>query len=248
MMEIIGDNIIRHFTTRKIGEGLTDADSLPTGTVYKNGTATGITVTVNKISTGNYKASFTAAAGSGADQFVIGDDWALYLVATVDSVADAGVISQGTFDNKRVGALNDIAAGAAMTLTAAYDAAKTAAAAGAEMDLVDAPNSTAITAIQSGLSTFDASSDEVDIGAVKGVAVSGVDDFKADVSGLSTLSLTSEVDATGSKITLGDALKYIASFASGKSSRSGDAYTFYAKDGTTELFTLTITADTRTPS
>jgi len=120
--------------------------------------------------------------------------------------------------------------------------------AGDKMDLVNAPNSTAITAIQSGLSTFDASSDEVDIGAVKGVAVSGVNDFKANVSGLSTLSLTSEVDATGSKITLGDALKYIASFASGKSSRLGDAYTFYAKDGTTALFTLTITADTRTPS
>lgn len=36
-------------------------------------------------------------------------------------------------------------------LTAAYDAAKTAAAAGAQMDLVNAPNATAITAIQSGL-------------------------------------------------------------------------------------------------
>ena len=151
-MEIIGDNIIRHFTTRKIGEGLTDADSLPTGTVYKNGTATGITVTVTKISTGNYKASFTAAAGSGADQFVIGEDWSLVISATVDSVSDAASIAQGTFDNKRVGALNDIAAGA-------------------EMDLVNAPNSTAITAIQSGLSTFDASSDEV---AIKTASITSI--------------------------------------------------------------------------
>jgi hypothetical protein len=36
-------------------------------------------------------------------------------------------------------------------LTEAYNAAKTAAQAGAEMDLVDAPNATAVTAIQSGL-------------------------------------------------------------------------------------------------
>jgi hypothetical protein len=43
------------------------------------------------------------------------------------------------------------APGAEMALTAAYDAAKTAAQAGAQMDLVDAPNGTAITAIQSGL-------------------------------------------------------------------------------------------------
>lgn len=45
------------------------------------------------------------------------------------------------------------AVGSAMTLTAAYDAAKTAAAAGAQMDLVNAPNATAVTAIQSGLAT-----------------------------------------------------------------------------------------------
>lgn len=38
-------------------------------------------------------------------------------------------------------------AGAAMTLTAAYDAAKTAAAAGAKMDLIDAPNGTAVAAM-----------------------------------------------------------------------------------------------------
>lgn len=48
------------------------------------------------------------------------------------------------------------AIGSAMTLTAAYDAAKTAAAAGAQMDLVNAPNATAVTAIQSGLATGSA--------------------------------------------------------------------------------------------
>lgn len=45
---------------------------------------------------------------------------------------------------------------AGVTLTSAYDAAKSAAAAGAQMDLVNAPNGTAVTAIQSGLSTLTA--------------------------------------------------------------------------------------------
>lgn len=39
------------------------------------------------------------------------------------------------------------------TLTSAYDSAKTAVQAGAKMDIVDAPNSIAITAIQNGLAT-----------------------------------------------------------------------------------------------
>jgi hypothetical protein len=53
-----------------------------------------------------------------------------------------------------------------------------------------------VTAVQSGLSTFDPTTDEVDIGAVKGVAVTGVDDFKADVSGLSTFDASADtVDA-----------------------------------------------------
>lgn len=53
------------------------------------------------------------------------------------------------------------AAGAGLTaitgvkLHADYDAAKTAAQAGAKMDLVDAPNATAVTAIQAGLSTYN---------------------------------------------------------------------------------------------
>jgi len=68
-------------------------------------------------------------------------------IQTVDTVADA---IQAKTDNLPA---SPAATGAAMTLTAAYDAAKTAAAAGAEMDLVDAPNSTAVAAIQSGLAT-----------------------------------------------------------------------------------------------
>ena len=39
-----------------------------------------------------------------------------------------------------------------------------------------------------GLSTFNPATDEVDVGKVKGVGVTDIDDFKADVSGLSTLT------------------------------------------------------------
>lgn len=46
-----------------------------------------------------------------------------------------------------------VTADTATALGAAYDAAKTAAQAGDEMNLVDAPNATAVTAIQSGLAT-----------------------------------------------------------------------------------------------
>lgn len=109
-------------------------------------------------------------------------------------------------------------------------------AAGDQMNLVDAPNSTAITAIQNGLSTFDPATDlvvkanvysinsnvasaimlqqyiprldenvssgsfsgtiDANVVSVQGVAVSSIDDFKADVSGLSTFnSLTDIVNA-----------------------------------------------------
>jgi hypothetical protein len=46
----------------------------------------------------------------------------------------------------------------------------------------------------SALHDFDPSSEEVDIGFVKGAAVSGVDDFKADVSALATAQALSSID------------------------------------------------------
>lgn len=108
-------------------------------------------------------------------------------IDTVDGVVDAIKLKTDTIP------ANPAAVGDAMTLTADYDAAKSAAAAGAQMDLVNAPNATAVAAIQSGLATssdisslndFDPATEEVNVGSVKGVAVTGVDDFKADVSGL----------------------------------------------------------------
>ncbi len=49
------------------------------------------------------------------------------------------------------------------------------AAVGSQMDLVNAPNATAVTAIQNGLSTFDPATTEVDVGEILGTALSDGD-------------------------------------------------------------------------
>ncbi|WP_013626588.1 hypothetical protein [Rubinisphaera brasiliensis] len=59
-----------------------------------------------------------------------------------------------------------------------------AAAAGAQMDLVNAPNSTAVSAIQSGLSTFDPSTDEVDANVVSIEDTDATDYFTAMIAGI----------------------------------------------------------------
>ena len=77
-----------------------------------------------------------------------------YFDPATDTVANVTTVGSVT------GAVGSVTAGVTVTtnndktgyaLTAAYDAAKTAAAPGAQMDLVNAPNATAIAAIQSGL-------------------------------------------------------------------------------------------------
>lgn len=116
MGAIPGDVIDRLFTTRKFADGTKfDATGTPTGTVHKNGVATGVSVTVANIATGLYWAYFTAAAGGGADQFAAGDDWALEIDATVDSVPDQWIVDQGTFDGARVSDLNNITAASVVT-------------------------------------------------------------------------------------------------------------------------------------
>lgn len=98
----------------------------------------------------------TAVARTGADSDtleVLSDEIAA--VATTIGTAGAGLtaITGAKLHSDYDAAKSAAPAGAAMTLTAAYDAAKAAAAAGAKMDLVDAPNETAVTAIQNGLAT-----------------------------------------------------------------------------------------------
>ena len=117
----------------------------------------------------------------------------VHTVASVDQTGDSygriGAAGAGltALGDTRIGNLDaavstrsTLAAGAAMTLTAAYDAAKTAAAAGAKMDLIDAPNSTALTALATsvwGLATRTLSAfsftvntnDATNIGLIKAV-------------------------------------------------------------------------------
>ncbi|MCE9546919.1 MAG: hypothetical protein K8T25_15700 [Planctomycetia bacterium] len=94
------------FTTRHPYSGAaTNADSTPSGTLIKNGTDQGDTVTVTNVSTGVYKAAVTIPSGAAA-----GDLLALRIAATVASVADNAVIWHDLVDTKRLADLNDAAA------------------------------------------------------------------------------------------------------------------------------------------
>jgi hypothetical protein len=125
--------------------------------------------------------------------------WTAALAARIDENISAAKTLTAGYDAAKTAA----AAGAAMTLTAAYDAAKTAAAAGAKMDLVDAPNATAVTAIQSGLAaTGEAAT------AAGAVTVAGYATGKSPaelVTGFSTHSaadVKTAVEAVGSHLAL----------------------------------------------
>lgn len=81
------------FTTRVWSTGVgTNADSLPTGTLYVNGTANGATVTVTNISAGLYKAQVTLPT------LAVGDEVEIAIAATVSSIADTAVIWGDTKD------------------------------------------------------------------------------------------------------------------------------------------------------
>jgi len=123
----------------------------------------------------------------------------------------SGKVTAGTVDDKTGYALHGD-----------YDAAKTAAAAGAQMDLVDAPNATAVTAIADALSAGDAAAVVTALLARTGWTAGG----------------------TASVQTL---LRCLFSMAAGKFSKSGDAYTFYdVDDPGTALYTVTVADDGRT--
>jgi len=122
-----GQAITRIFTTQHPAtKAPTDADATPTGTLYVNGTANAATVTVTNITTGVYQAAVTLPA------LTAGDSVDLRIAATVATVTGTEVIWADTADTKRVSDLNDIAAGA-------------------QMDLVNAPNATALTAIKTAM-------------------------------------------------------------------------------------------------
>ncbi len=108
-----GDTVYAEFVTAVYATGaVTDADSLPAGTVNRNGTDDGaVTVTVTKIDTGRYKAVFVIPV-----TYVPGDVLNLTVAATISAIATKQAPWQG-----RVGigvlAFGTAAAGAGSTIT-----------------------------------------------------------------------------------------------------------------------------------
>jgi len=100
-----GQSVTVLFTTRVFATGVgTNADSLPTGTLYLNGTANGATVTVTNISTGLYKAAVTLPT------LAVNDEVEIVIAATVSSISDIAVIWGDTKD-VFAGAIPDVVAG-----------------------------------------------------------------------------------------------------------------------------------------
>lgn len=100
-----GQSVTVLFTTRVFATGIgTNADSLPSGTLYLNGTANGATVTVTNISTGLYKAAVTLPT------LAVNDEVEIIIAATVSLISDSAVIWGDTKD-VFAGAIPDIIAG-----------------------------------------------------------------------------------------------------------------------------------------
>lgn len=86
-------SITKLFTTRVFATGVaTNADSLPTGTLYVNGTSDAAVVTVTNVTTGVYKAQVTLPT------LAVGDVVDLRINATVSAVTDNAVIWCDTKD------------------------------------------------------------------------------------------------------------------------------------------------------
>jgi hypothetical protein len=84
-----GDTLWEEFCTTRVDTGaLTNADSLPTGTLAHNGTDDGtVTVTVTNVGTGRYKATCVIPSG-----YSVGDKIQLFISATVNSVVGGNIV------------------------------------------------------------------------------------------------------------------------------------------------------------
>jgi len=149
------------FQTFRKSTGLqADAGSTPTVTLYKNGTATADSVTVSKVATGLYKWTATIAADAWFDKDILE---AVAAITDADAVAetvpvDRREIHWQTVDEMytRLGAPAGASVSADVAAVKVVDDAIKAktdnlpaspAAAGSQMDLVSAPNATALAAI-----------------------------------------------------------------------------------------------------
>lgn len=130
----------------------------PAGTLYVDGTSNGATVTIS--GSNPYKWTVTLPT------LTAGQCVSMYITATIAGIATASVVAEDVADTKRVSDLNDAAAApSAATIASQVRTELTTelahidtdissrAAPGDEMDLVDAPNPTAVAALQAGLAT-----------------------------------------------------------------------------------------------
>ncbi len=109
------ESVTTVFTTASFSTGaLVNADSLPTGVLYLNGTANGATVTVTNITTGIYKAAVTLPT------LAVNDLVSIVISATVGGIAGGGKVWEDTKD-VFAGAIPDAAANGAggLLITAA---------------------------------------------------------------------------------------------------------------------------------
>lgn len=96
-----GDTVRKTFTTHDATGAATNADSLPTASVYRNGTLdAAVTVTVANLATGLYSAVCTLPSGYAA-----GDSVQVVVSATVGGVTASLSIDLGVLDSKRAGEL-----------------------------------------------------------------------------------------------------------------------------------------------
>jgi len=132
------------FTTANpvIGSAV-DADSLPTGTLYLNGTANGATVTVTNLATGLYKAAVTMPT------LAAGDCVSLSIAATVNGVTGKGIIWADVGETATASDVYD-RLGAPAQVTVVADIATRLATAG-----YTAPPSIAALATSANLATVD---------------------------------------------------------------------------------------------
>lgn len=115
-----GDTVQGEFVTSRFDTGAaTNADSTPTGTLQQNGSDTAVSVTITNVDAGRYKYSFVIP-----DTYLLGDNLALTIAATVNSAAGKGAVWQAVLTEQLVQRYSKATGGGANTVT--LDAAASA--------------------------------------------------------------------------------------------------------------------------
>lgn len=124
----LGETHLISWTTQDPATGASATPSAQTVTFLEEGTDMGYAPTVNNPGTGEYNVNAVFSSGNG---FEAGKLYQIKVAATVGGVSMKGIVFRCMV---RAKGLDDLAS------------------TGAKMDIIDAPNATAVTAIQSGLS------------------------------------------------------------------------------------------------